>query len=84
MINTTTGKTNFENIGSQQVTNYKSFKVAYRYAFIELEIEGKIYTIQLIDYFGETPLENGNYTYQIDANDSQEQYEKLAITLIKE
>ncbi len=84
VVNTTTGNTNFENISSQQMTNYKTFETAYRYAFVELEIEGETYTLQPIDYVGETPLENGNYTYQIDANDSQEQYEKLTLTLIVE
>lgn len=45
-------------------TDYKVFESAYGYAFIELEIGGKTYTIQPIDYVGETPLEDGNYTYQ--------------------
>lgn len=84
VVNTTTGNTNFENIRSQKMTGYKTFETAYRYAFVELEIDGKTYTIQPIDYVGETPLENGNYTYVIDANDSQEQYGKLSLTLIEE
>jgi hypothetical protein len=29
-------------------------------------------------------LGNGNYTYQIDANDSQEQYGMLSLTLIED
>lgn len=84
VVNTTTGNTNFENINSQEKTNYKTFETAYRYAFVKLEIDGETYTIQPIDYFGETPLENGNYTYQIDANDSEEHYGKLSLTLIEE
>jgi hypothetical protein len=84
VVNTSTGNRNFENISPQEMTNYKSFETAYRYAFVELEIEGEIYTIQPIDYVGETPLENGNYTYQIDANDSKERYGKLTLTLIEE
>ena len=84
VVNTTTGNTNFENISSQQKTSYKTFQTAYRYAFVELQIDGETYTLQPIDYVGETPLENGNYTYQIDANDSQEQYGKLSLTLIEE
>lgn len=84
VVNTSTGNTNFENINSQEMTNYKSFETAYRYAFVELEIDGETYTLQPIDYVGETPLENGNYTYEIDANDSQEQYGKLSLTLIDE
>jgi hypothetical protein len=77
VVNTTTGNTNFENISSQQMTNYKTFQTAYRYAFVELQIDGETYTLQPIDYVGETPLENGNYTYQIDVNDSN-----LSLTLV--
>tara|TARA_B110000285_G_C14559936_1_gene353017 strand:- start:55 stop:438 length:384 start_codon:yes stop_codon:yes gene_type:complete len=84
VVNTTTGDTDFENIGPQEMTSYKTFETAYRYAFVELEIDGETYTLQPIDYVGETPLENGNYTYQIDANDSQEQYSKLTLTLVEE
>ena len=84
VVNTSTGNSNFENISSEQMTNYKTFQTAYRYAFVELEIDGETYTLQPIDYLGETTLENGNYTYEIDANDSLEQYGKLSITLIEE
>lgn len=84
IVNTTTGNTDFENISSQEMTSYKTFETAYRYAFVELEIDGETYTLQPIDYTGETPLENGNYTYEINANDSLEQYGKLSLTLIAE
>jgi hypothetical protein len=84
VVNTTTGNTDFENIGSQEMTSYKTFETAYRYAFVELEIDGETYTLQPIDYVGETPLENGNYIYEINANDSLEQYGKLSLTLIAE
>lgn len=84
IVNTSTGNIDFGNINSRQITEYKTFELAYRYALVELEIDGEIYTLQPIDYFGETPLENGSYTYEIDANDSQEQYEKLTLTLIEE
>lgn len=84
IVNTTTGNTYFGDLNSGQKTEYKVFEKAYSYAFVELEIDGKTYTLQPTDYVGETPLENGNYTYQIDANDSQEQYGKLSLTLIEE
>jgi len=79
VVNTTTGNTNFENISSQQMTNYKTFQTAYRYAFVELQIDGQTYTFQPIDYVGETPLENGNYTYQINVDESN-----LSLTLIED
>ncbi|MRX68947.1 hypothetical protein SAMN06265349_104376 [Flavobacterium resistens] len=83
-VNTTTGNVNFENVDSGQKTKYKGFSFAYSYAFVELQIDGKTYTLQPIDYVGETPLEKGNYTYEITANDSQNQYGKLNLKLIKD
>lgn len=59
-------------------------KIELKLAFVQLEIDGETYALQPIDYVGETPLENGSYTYQIDANDFQERYEKLSLTLIEE
>ncbi|MFB9107216.1 hypothetical protein [Flavobacterium gyeonganense] len=82
-VNTSTGNVNFENISSGQNTAYKIFEKAYGYAFVELQIEGKTYRIQPFDYVGETPLKKGNYTYQITANDSHEEYGKLSLTLVK-
>lgn len=78
------GNVNFGNLKTGIKTDYKVFESAYSYAFIELQIDGKTYTIQPIDYVGETLLEDGNYTYQINANDSQNQYQKLSITLVKD
>lgn len=82
-INTSTGNVNFENLSPGENTTYKIFERAYSYAFVELQIEGKTYRIQPYDYVGETPLEKGNYTYQITVNDSQEQYGRLSLTLIE-
>lgn len=83
-VNTSTGNVNYGNLKAGNKSDYKTFEMAYRYAFIELEINGKIYTLQPIDYVGESPLVDGNYAYQINANDSQNQYQKLSLTLIKE
>ncbi|QCK16603.1 hypothetical protein [Mangrovivirga cuniculi] len=74
----------FEDLKSGALSEYQQFDIAYRYAFVELEINGSVYTIQPIDYVGETPLENGFYTYQIGANDSNDQYGKLSIDLVKD
>jgi len=84
VVNTTTGNTDFGNLNSGQKTEYKVFERAYSYAFVELEIEGKTYTLQPIDYVGESTLENGNYTYQLDANDPQEEYGILSLTFIED
>ena len=84
VVNTSTGNVNFEDLNAGQISDYKSFDLAYRYAFVELEINGETYTIQPIDYVGETPLENGKYTYQIDANESLEKFGKLSISLVED
>ncbi len=85
VVNTTTGDVNFEDLGSGQISEYKVFARAYSYAFIELEIDGDTFTLQPIDYVGEALLENGNYTYQIDANETRDdQYTKLSLTMIED
>lgn len=83
-VNTSTGNVSYGNVKAGKKSDYKVFETAYRYAFIELQIDGKTYTLQPIDYVGESPLADGNYAYQINANDSQDQYQKLSLALIKE
>ncbi|MFL1010884.1 hypothetical protein [Flavisericum labens] len=82
--NITVNSADYKNLNSGEKSEYKLFEKAYRYGFVELEINGEIYTIQPIDYVGESPLEKGKYTYQIDANDSTDQYGKLNLTLVVE
>jgi hypothetical protein len=84
VVDTSTGERSFEDINSGESTFYQVFELAYRYAFIELEIDGQTFTIQPIDYVGETPLQNRLYTYQLDANNSQDQYGRLTLTLIED
>jgi len=84
IVNTSNGDVAFENLNAGEKSEYKVFQLAYRYAFIELEIDGKTYTIQPVDYVGETPLEIADYTYEINANDSEGQYGKLSLGLIED
>lgn len=84
VVDTSTGENSFDNLLPGQKSKYKTFERAYRYAFIEVDIAGKTYTIQPIDYVGESPLENGNYTYEISANNSQNRYGKLSMTLVQD
>ena len=85
VVNTTTGDVSFEYLESGQKSEYKDFDKAYRYAFVELEIDGETYILQPIDYVGEALLENGNYTYQIDARDTyDDQYTRLSLTLVED
>lgn len=82
-VNTSTGNVNFENIRSGQKSEYKIFDVAYRYAYVQLHIDGVTYTYQPYDYFGEEPLENGNYTYLLNVN-PQGQAGNVTSNLIRE
>lgn len=82
IVNTFNKTTNYENLNSNQKSAFKTVDIAYNYAFVELQINGKIYTIQPIDYVGETPLVNGNYTYKITVNSNL--YQELSLELIKD
>jgi len=84
LVNTSGGEQNFGNININQDSDYKSFDFAYHYAFIELKIDGNTFTLQPIDYVGETKLDNGKYTYEINAADNGSQYSRLTLTLIKD
>lgn len=82
VINTTTGDVNFGDLKSGSISDYKVFETAYRYAYVKLEINGNILRIQPIDYVGETPLKNGNYTYEIHTDSPNEEYGALSIELV--
>jgi hypothetical protein len=84
VINTTTGNVRFGDLNSGKSSEYKAFEMAYRYAYVELEINGNILKLQPFDYVGETPLENGKYTYEIYTDSPDQEYGSLSITLIKD
>lgn len=82
--NIVVASTTYEDLNAGQRSEYQLFEMAYRYAFVQLEIDGKTFTIQPIDFVGESLLKNGFYTYRLDANDSPDQYGKLSISLIED
>ncbi|WKK77950.2 hypothetical protein QYS49_13295 [Marivirga salinae] len=84
VINTTTGNVRFGALDSGEYSEYKVFEKAYRYAYVELEINGNTLKLQPIDYVGETPLKNGKYTYEIYTDSPDQEYGSLGITLIKD
>lgn len=59
------GSNSYGTVRSGTSSDYKVFDQAYRYAQIELLINGEEFRFQPIDYVGETPLENGRHTYEI-------------------
>jgi hypothetical protein len=70
-INPFDSETLFGDLGPGEISDYISFELAYRYAQVKLFIEDEEYLLQPIDFVGETPLENGNYTYIIGVSDIQ-------------
>ena len=84
IVNMSGGENSYGDVNSNQTSDYKVFDFAYRYAFIELKINGDTFTVQPIDYVGETPLKNGKYTYEINAANSGDQYSRLTLTLAED
>lgn len=84
IVNTSTGDLNYTDLDSGNVSEYNQFELAYRYAYIEVQIDGERYVFQPTDYVGETPLRKGNYTYQINLTDIQKQYYELDLELIED
>lgn len=84
LVNTSGGEQFFGNLEPNQKSTYKYFEFAYRYAFVELKINNRTYTIQPIDYVGETVLTEGLYTYEIQAKETGGQYDRLSLKLVKD
>ncbi len=84
IVDTSTGNTSFGDLSAGTINEYKEFDLAYRYAFVQVMIDGEAYTLQPIDYVGETPLSGGNYTYQINVDSSESQYTRLILTLFED
>ncbi len=58
-------------------SDYRKVSKAYRYAYIESEIDGEKAVLQPIDYVGEDFLEEGKYTYQLYVIGESEQSEPI-------
>jgi hypothetical protein len=65
------GRTNYGDIKSHGVTEYKPWDKAYSYATVELFADAKPLLAVAIDYFGETPLGEGKFTYVIQIVDGR-------------
>ena len=84
IINTDGGERRYALIGSGELTDYENYDFAYSYAFVELAIDEDTFRIQPIDYVGEEKLASGNYTYQINADESTSYYGRLTIELVQD
>ena len=66
--------TNYGEIKGGETSCYRVYEKAYRYAYVNLYIDGEEYIIQPIDYVGEQPLGKGTFTYLIDVSDINSSY----------
>ena len=82
-VNPGSEEMNFGAIDAGDFSDYKTFTKAYRYGFIQLEINGDTVSLQPVDYVGETPLKNGFYTYKLDVSGSPGQF-SLSLELEKD
>ena len=71
-VNTGGAENTYGDLSAGQVTEYKEFVSAYRYAYIRLVVNGHMATLQPIDYVGETHLTGGKYTYEITTDGNSE------------
>lgn len=63
---------------------YQRFSKAFRYAYIELKINNKRFSLQPIDYVGEEELKDGKYTYQLNVEDTSSLSRQLNLTFKKD
>ncbi len=62
----------FTNLAPDDYSDYQEFETAYTYAFIQITSGEETFTLQPIDFVGETPLPFGFYTYELDITDTGE------------
>lgn len=63
------GQHTFGDLSADGFTEYRDFGTAYHYNYVRLTIGGDEFIIQPIDYVGEEPLGEGDFTYEIDVVD---------------
>ncbi|MCW5517740.1 hypothetical protein [Muriicola sp. Z0-33] len=57
------------NISPDDYSEYLIYDIAYRYAYIQITTGAETYTLQPIDFVGETALPIGFYTYELDVTE---------------
>ena len=76
-VNFSNGPIAYGSLAPGARTVYREAGTAYRYAYIEAELNGQRVVLQPIDYVGETPLGPGSYTYRLTVNPAEN---KLTVT----
>jgi hypothetical protein len=64
-----------------QVSRYHRVRPAYRYAYAEANVSGKLLRLMPIDFVGEEFLESGSYTYEIGIT---ENLQSLTFRLVRD
>ena len=59
----------YGNVNKGGKSDYQVYQSAYRYAFCTFKIGDSEFTIQPIDFVGESLLKNGEYTYRLTISD---------------
>lgn len=68
-VNTYDEPINYGTIKRDEKSRYKTFELAYRYAYVRLFVDENEFIIQPIDFVGETPLGSGKFTYVLEVID---------------
>lgn len=79
-----TMKCDYGDLTSGQVSDYKEFEKAYRYASFKLIVDQDTLNVFAIDYVGETPLVPGKYTYEINVTMSDGGFDQYSLECIKD
>jgi hypothetical protein len=56
---------NYGQVNTASSSDYHKFDQVYKYAWVTLTMNGKVYWIRPFDYVGETPLASGRYAYKM-------------------
>ena len=60
----------YSDIEPGQFSSYLTYETAYTYNYIEIVSGDEVFVLQPIDFVGETPLEMGFYTYELDVTET--------------
>jgi len=81
IIHTTSGEIEYNNIASNQVSNYNTFSVIDSDSFVEFTINGTNFSMSFYND-DTTNLSNGLYTLKISANGTPTEVDAIVVELL--
>ncbi|MGB4844762.1 MAG: hypothetical protein WBP16_09875 [Ferruginibacter sp.] len=72
---------NYGQINTGSASDYHKFDRVYKYAWVNLTMNGKVYWIRPFDYIGETELAFGRFTYKMLYDASSD---RVSIALVQD